>query len=287
MAKFLVIGDLHGQIPDIHFKDFDAVLFTGDVCDTGFLRDIQFRQIALKQKEPSYKMKNWFSITGKAKAKKLVKESLKGGRKSLESLNSLGVPVYLVPGNADWTKEKSTWDFLKKDHFAGIMKGLKNIKNVHKKISDTGEFQVIGYGLSFGPEFPQHKEDLRFFDEKKLVARRKTFDKTCSQMREIFKRAERPVIFLSHNVPFNTKIDRILMKESPRYGFHQGSLVTRRMVDEFQPLACIGGHMHEHYGKILLGKTICIAAGYGKDANTLLEICSRTVKVKFHKEKTK
>jgi len=35
MTKLLIIGDLHGRKPKIHFKksDFDAIVFIGDVCD--------------------------------------------------------------------------------------------------------------------------------------------------------------------------------------------------------------------------------------------------------------
>ncbi len=31
--KILVIGDLHGRKPKIHFKDFDCIIQIGDVCN--------------------------------------------------------------------------------------------------------------------------------------------------------------------------------------------------------------------------------------------------------------
>ena len=34
MVKFLIIGDLHGNKPKIHFKDFDAIIAHGDFCGT-------------------------------------------------------------------------------------------------------------------------------------------------------------------------------------------------------------------------------------------------------------
>lgn len=58
------------------------------------------------------------------------------------------------------------------------------------------------------------------------------------------------------------------------------------MIDKYKPLVCIGGHMHEHYGKIKLGKTVCIAAGFGSNANTLLEIEKGKVKrIRFSNKK--
>ena len=30
--KFLIIGDLHGKMPRIHFKEFDAIIAPGDFC---------------------------------------------------------------------------------------------------------------------------------------------------------------------------------------------------------------------------------------------------------------
>ena len=45
--KILVIGDLHGRKPKIHFKDFDCVIQVGDVCD-----DSKFRPY----------IKKWFKL---------------------------------------------------------------------------------------------------------------------------------------------------------------------------------------------------------------------------------
>ena len=37
-TKFLIIGDLHGNKPLIHFKDFDAIIAPGDFCSDKYLR---------------------------------------------------------------------------------------------------------------------------------------------------------------------------------------------------------------------------------------------------------
>lgn len=80
------------------------------------------------------------------------------------------------------------------------------------------------------------------------------------------------MLFISHNVPFNTSLDKIVNPASPRKGYHYGSIIAREMIEKYQPLVCIGGHMHEHFGKCTLGKTTCINAGFSGKVNTLLEL---------------
>jgi len=283
--KLLIIGDLHGQKPNIHFDKFDAIISVGDICDTDFIRKIQFRQIAKKMKNPEYEFSPWYEVLGRRNAKQKIDKSLLKARRIVEYLASFNVPVYIVPGNSDIdTEPMSRWDFMKHDFFGGLLFELENVKNVHAKIADLGEFRMIGYGYSYGPEYPQTNEDKKFFSREELSSKMKEYQHTLTEMDGLFRKAKKPVIFISHNVPYNTPIDKIEAKSSPRHGFHYGSLVAREMVDKYKPTVCIGGHMHEHYRKIILGKTTCIAAGFGSNANTLLETEGGKVKrVRFFK----
>jgi len=91
---------------------------------------------------------------------------------------------------------------------------------------------------------------------------------------------------MSHNVPYNTPIDKINNPESPRDGQHFGSLIAREMIDEFQPLVCIGGHMHEHFTSCMLKKTTCVNAGFGSEVNVWMELIGNKIeKLDFHKGK--
>jgi aspartyl-tRNA synthetase len=38
--RFLVVGDLHGNKPNIHFKDFDAIIAPGDFCSDAHRKNI-------------------------------------------------------------------------------------------------------------------------------------------------------------------------------------------------------------------------------------------------------
>jgi len=285
IMKFLIIGDLHGIKPKIHFKDFNAIITTGDFCSSDEIRKYHFRAIKKKIQNPSLKIK-WYDLTGKKEARKLVKKSLKDGREILGYLNFFDVPVYIVPGNADFTfDKKEKWNFLRQDHYKGLLEKLVNITDVHHRIVDIGKYQIIGHGISSGPEYPQYKEDLEILKAKELKEKKADYIGDSKKLSSLFEKASKPVIFLSHNVPFNTSLDRITNKESPRYGWHYGSLITRKAIERYQPLVCIGGHMHENFGKCKIGKTVCINSGFGSNVNVLMKLeKNKIVRLQFHKK---
>ena len=77
-------------------------------------------------------------------------------------------------------------------------------------------------------------------------------------------------------------LDEITNKESPKFGYHYGSIVARDIIQKYQPLVSIGGHMHEHFGSTELGKTTVINAGFGSGfgsyVNTWLELGGNKIK---------
>jgi len=283
--RLLIIGDLHGNMPKIHYKDYDAIIAPGDFCSDS-LRKYMFQALKKRLTNPKSKVE-WYDLIGKKKAEKEVRKSLEDGRKVLKNLNSYGKPVYIVPGNWDWiAEEDAKWKFFKKENYEYIIKGLENIVDVHHKIINIKDYQIIGYGISSGPEYPQYKEDLDSKNKKKLRKMKKHYKREFGRIDSIFKKASKPVIFLSHNVPFNTPIDKITSRESPRYGYHYGSLIARKLIEKYQPLVSIGGHMHEHFGKCRIGKTTAINAGFGSYANTLIELQGNKIKkLEFYRGK--
>ncbi len=281
--KFLIIGDLHGQKPKIHFKDFDAIIAPGDFCSDA-TKKYRFQVAEEKLKNPNFKAR-WYDLAGKKEALRMIKRSLFDGRKILEYLNSFKVPVYVVPGNWDWTKNRHFYWNLKRDLYEDIIKNLPNIVNVHCRIANADGYQIIGYGTSFGPEYPQHKEDNKSLSNKELKEKRVEYERILNKVSLLFERSAKPTIFLSHNVPFNTPLDKIRNKQSPRNGWHYGSLVARSIIEKYKPLVCIGGHMHEHFGKCKIGNTICINAGFGSNVNVLMELDkNKIVRLQFHKK---
>lgn len=285
LMKFLIIGDLHGNKPNIYFRDFDAIIAPGDFCSDG-PKNYMFKAYKEHLKNPDSKLQ-WYDMPGKRKAKEMIKKSLADGRKVLEYLDSFGVPVYIVPGNWDFTKSYGhywEWEYLHRDHYKNLLNGLTNIIDVNNKRIDINGFQIIGYGISSAPEYPQHKDIIDMLTKSELKKKKQAYGKLFRKFSSLFKKAKKPVIFLSHNVPFNTPIDKINDKNSPRYGYHFGSLLVREIIDKHQPLICIGAHMHEHFGKCKLGKTVALNSGYGSNVNILMELKDNEIKkLKFYK----
>jgi Icc-related predicted phosphoesterase len=247
-----------------------------------------FQALREKLKNPTSNV-SWLEILGKEKSKSMVEQLLADGRKILEYLNGFGVPVYTVPGNWDWTKEdgnRSSWNYLHKDHWQTLIKGLKNIYDLHLKFRDIGDYQLIGHGITSGPEYPQHQEERARFTKTQLATKKLEYKRRFAELDKLFKRSTKPVVFLSHNVPFNTAIDKITDSASPRKGYHFGSLLAREIIDAHQPLVCVGGHMHEHFTSVKIGKTTAINAGFGSYVNVWLELEQGKIKkLEFYRGK--
>jgi len=286
--RILVIGDLHGRMPKIHFKEFDAIICVGDFCYDEELKIPYKKSYKIFLKNP-YNRLFWWDIAGRKRAKKIIQKSLRMGRKILVKLNSYGVPIYSIPGNWDLVNEDDEWSYLDKDYYRDyLIKGLKNVHDVDGKIRSIGNLKIIGYGLVNGPELLKYR---RYKDIKKKSYERneRNYKRLVARYDKIFlktKRSGRSIIFLSHNVPFNTPLDKIRNKDSLMDGHHYGSNLARDMIVRHKPLLNIGGHMHEHYGICRIGKTVVLNAGYGPEKNTLIEIEDGKIKsMKFYGKK--
>ncbi|PIN74723.1 hypothetical protein COV18_05885 [Candidatus Woesearchaeota archaeon CG10_big_fil_rev_8_21_14_0_10_37_12] len=284
--KFLIIGDLHGAKPKIFVKDFDVIIAPGDFCSDG-LRKYMFQALIKRMKTDEDI--DWYDFISRQKAKQAIQKSLRDGRKILNFLNSFNKPVYVLPGNWDWTPHETKWKYLQQNHWKKIVGDLKNIKDCHFKNVQFKKLQFVGHGISSGPEKLIVSKRL----ESEQASLFKAYNKYFKKISTLFMRAKKnkkPVIFLSHNVPYYTKLDKVINKKSPRNGEHCGSILARELILKHKPLVCIGGHMHEHFGKDKIGKTIVINAGFGKNVNTLLEIKNgKITKLQFYlnKKKTK
>jgi len=279
MKKILILGDMHGIKPNIHYKGYDSVICSGDFAETGDLRPYFFKAVSLRQQN---KKTQWYEFLGKKKSKDFVMSAVKAGERLLYYLKTLGVPVFYVPGNNEFSGDvSSNWSFLRKDNFKLAKTGMKGIYNCDLCIRKFGEYTIIGYGQSFGPEDPRFIDTFDGYSKKRQKEIARFNVNTRKKLDRLFQRAlrmKRKIIFISHNVPFNTRLDTILHKDSPRYGMHYGSTLAKEMIEKYQPLICIGGHMHEHFNKDMLGKTVCINAGYGADANILLKLSKNKIK---------
>ena len=65
----------------------------------------------------------------------------------------------------------------------------------------------------------------------------------------------KPLIFVSHEPPVNTKNDRLTN------GDHVGSISVRKFIEDTCPLICLTGHIHEGIGVDAIGKCVLINPG--------------------------
>lgn len=249
--KILVVGDCHGEKPGIE-GEFDAIIATGDICgDSDEARKFMFQAIDEDEE--------WYDLMGREKARKTVEQSLEEGRTVLEHLASSGKPVFLVPGNWDWTGDEE-WDYLDENRYRALVEEFDNVHDLNFSSKELGQYTLIGYGPCSGPEIPQYDDDMPD-DEEEMEQMKQEYSENKSRLESLFEDADKPVIFLSHNVPHDTELDRIDNEDSPAHGRHYGSIVVRELVENFSPEVSIAGHMHEGYGETLIGDTLCINAG--------------------------
>lgn len=261
--SFLVVGDLHGRIPNIVDTDFDAIICPGDICGDDLRK---YLNTPISEK----------------KLDELEQISLKKGRKVLEYLNSFNKPVFFVPGNWDF-QPRVDGNFNPEDEgkFDSILRGLKNLVNVEDTCISFNGISIIGHGSTSAPEnFTQ--EDLflaQILEDEEEIERVLFFNGVYDTLSNFFKQTNQPVFFISHNVPLNTNLDIIDAPGSELHKKHYGSKIARHLIDEFSPLLCVGGHIHEGRGKEIVNSTMCINAGFGERVMTKIIVDTTQKKI--------
>lgn len=306
LMKILVVGDLHGNKPKIYFKDFDAIISIGDVCSDKGFRPLVKKWFKYREMKGNSLNLDKFIVReiGKKQVKQLEKESLDAGKNILKFLCSFGKPVFFIPGNWDQSYGKSKIKNLDKsdynyrmaflDYFLGsktnskLISGLKGILDCQYKIVNCRGFNFIGYGAASNDEALYRKSSNISKHKVKLLDKR--YFQILNKLNSIYKKRNKsdPTIFFSHNVPYGTKLDILVNKKSIHHGKNFGSRISLDFIKKHHPILCIGGHMHEHFGKQKIGRTVCINAGFGSKVNTLIDLDEEKGKIrsiKFHKGK--
>ncbi|MFT4249957.1 MAG: metallophosphoesterase family protein [Candidatus Woesearchaeota archaeon] len=276
--KFLVVGDLHGQTPRIPDVEFDAVIVPGDVCSDEGIKPLMMQ--AVQARKDGEEVVDWWDVVSRKEARRLLDHSLSEGRSILEMLNSLGVPIFAIPGNWDWTGyEDASWKYLRSNLWEKrVVSGLENVIDCDGSLVTFEEITFVGYGRCNGPELV----GLRGYadvSESEVLESELEFEELFTFYSELFSQANKPTIFLAHNVPYGTSLDVIVNPDNPMDGMHYGSILVTELIKEFSPLITIGGHMHEHYGTDEVEGSVCLNAGFGSDKATIVEIVDGEVSV--------
>lgn len=164
-----------------------------------------------------------------------------------ERLRGAGVEVYIMPGNDDrWAIDRA-------------LEGSDVVVNPDRRVVEVeGGFKLVSLGASN----PTPWKTPREMSEEELYAR----------LRTLVDEAGDPdaTILNVHVPPRGTLIDlapaldaslRVVRRSGEVEMVHVGSAAVRRVVEEFQPLASLHGHIHESKGVAKIGRTLCFNPG--------------------------
>ncbi len=165
-----------------------------------------------------------------------------------ERLADSPVPLYLIPGNDD---DFAIDEILNRPGFGP--------KNVDGKVVDMpGGLQLLAYGWSNTTPWDTPRE----VSEEELYEQ---LDKLAQQVRD-----PRRAVFMIHVPPHDSGLDTApILDENLRPTISAGdvlrgpvgSTAVRRLIETYQPLVSIHGHIHESGGERRIGETLSINPG--------------------------
>lgn len=164
-----------------------------------------------------------------------------------ERLKGSGVEVYIMPGNDDYPEIDEA---LNKSNF---------VVNPDGKVVEIGSrYEMISTGYV---NMTPWKAPRDIPDEKL----EEILERLATQLK-------RPgdSIFSLHAPPYNTPIDlaplldntlKPVLAGGELVMTHVGSMAVRKLIEKYQPLLGLHGHIHESKGMVKIGRTICLNAG--------------------------
>ncbi len=165
-----------------------------------------------------------------------------------ERLGKGDVPLFLIPGNDD---EFGIDEVLNQPRYAPV--------NADGRVLELpGDLQLLASGWSNNTPWNTPREET----EEQLYER---LDALAQQVRD-----PRRAVFMIHVPPHDSGLDTApLLDENLRPTISAGdvlrgpvgSTAVRRVIEQYQPLLTIHGHIHESGGERRIGDTLCINPG--------------------------
>ena len=164
-----------------------------------------------------------------------------------ERLSASGTPLYLIPGNDD------PYEI---DPLLEQVAGVINADNSVVRLPDGRE--LIGFASSNPTPW--------------LTPRELQEEDIEQQLRALVERAEAPhsAVLMTHVPPHGSTLDTVPLLDAQLRPVMAGggvvevpcgSTAVRRVIEEFQPVLTIHGHVHESPGHVRVGSTLCVNAG--------------------------
>jgi len=261
--KILATGDFHGSIPKnlnkiIEKNKIDIIISPGDFSGGAFGEKLlrYEEEICRKYGVIRSQWPKEIKRVADKKYEKWNRKAILNSEKVLKYFKKMNMPFYFVHGN---------WDFLKRERkeFTNKKLGLDEIKIknfffIHNKTVKINGYTLLGFG-GYRPsslkeylvnEFPQPRPTI-----KRIL---KLKSKLAKKVKGLF-RDRKNIIFITHDPPYKTRLDYLKNEKE-----HIGEIINRKVIEKYQPLICVCGHMHDNQGIDKIGKTILLNPGYGK-----------------------
>ncbi len=163
-----------------------------------------------------------------------------------ERMAPLGIDVYAMAGNDDpWSCD-------------AILESASHLVACDLRVTEVGGHEMISCSYANPTPWSSPRE----LDEDALYAR----------IKPLADQLERPetAIFNLHVPPIASGLDtafeiddqlRIVVRNGKPHEIPVGSTAVRRLIEEYQPLLALHGHIHESRGATTIGRTLAINSG--------------------------
>jgi Icc-related predicted phosphoesterase len=283
MTKLFVVGDFHGKLSNSLFSKIkkekpDFILSSGDFCGNENLSKIFFKYIYGKHEDA-------ISSEIEKEYERLDKLSFKSGVEVIKKLKQLKISIYAVHGNWDPTPYPFDLGGKAKESKKESLKPLtdKIFRLSDFSVIEEKDFILVCGGSSSSPGIisvkglkEELKECINYSEVGEtllhFISAKRDFAKRENLYKRLFTKAKkiankRPIIFLTHNCPYKTKLDIVKSKHAHKLARkkHVGSYLERKMIERFQPNIVLCGHIHESYGTDKVKKSFIYNIGSSLD----------------------
>jgi Icc-related predicted phosphoesterase len=283
--KVLIIGDFHGKFSkklegEIKKTKPDLILSPGDFCGDEILVRFFFENIYGKEE---------ISLEYLFIYRYLEMVSLNAGISLIKSFKKLKIPIFAIRGNwdpspfgSDLVGELDEEDLKKVEFFEKLQ--TKKFSFIDLGLKEFDSFVLVGGASSSSPQRIQKgmveglvkKEEMSLREAKEYVSvlkknwnkRQELYEQNFKKAIKIRERTGKKIVFLTHNCPYNTKLDKV--KKGLVKGKHYGSYQEKLIIKKFKPDLVFCGHMHENFGKDKVGKSVIYNVGSALDGKFLV-----------------
>ncbi|MHA1912574.1 MAG: metallophosphoesterase family protein [Candidatus Kariarchaeaceae archaeon] len=273
--KIGLLADIHGSEKNLnlllnHFEreKIDLVLIAGDIAATVNYKLIVKSVIFSKKLSRS----NYANYVYSSALELFDKFQIKSLKNILKRLNKCSFPTILIPGNSETNNASH---FLKEES-----EKSNNLFFIDNDLLHMPELEITFIGYS-GTLPAVYRRAFASPGEKPLIQMREELSKIEQKLKD----STDPVIFLTHDAPYGTKLD--IIKARKEQG---GNKALTEFIERVKPLINIHGHIHENRGTDRIGKTLLINPGavvdgrgaiydYEKTALQMLEGFSQGIKL--------